>query len=130
MNTFTIVGLIITLAINLSIIHFYLKKRLKIKRKWNGTLAKDKKKYSMVIEIIIFCLFVLSTMNLFIEHGIENFSFSVRLMPMFGMLFLLSVNRGIEEWLFFREEKTYYYDSLDSVYILVSFLIVLIGEQL
>ncbi|WP_313894460.1 DUF4181 domain-containing protein [Psychrobacillus sp.] len=130
MNTLTIVGLIIALAINLSIIHFYLKKRLKIKRKWNGTLAKDKKKYSMVIEIIIFCLFFLSTMNLFIDHGIENFSFSERLMPMFGMLFLLSVNRGIEEWLFFRQEKTYYYDLLDSVYILVSFLIILIGEQL
>lgn len=129
MNIFTIVGLVAIFAINLLVSHFYLKDRLKITNKRTGLLSKAKKRYSMVIEIVIICLFVLGIGSM-IERNFGNLTVFLTILPMLGMFFLISVNQGLEEWFFYRDEKVYYYKWLETIFILLAFLIVLIGEQL
>lgn len=48
---------------------------------------------------------------------------------MFALFFLLGITRGFEEWFLHHEEKAYYYEWLGSILILVTFLIIFIGQQ-
>ncbi|WP_342598275.1 DUF4181 domain-containing protein [Psychrobacillus sp. FSL H8-0483] len=128
MKTFTIVSLLIVFAIYLFITEFYLKRRLKIKNKWKGLFFIERNSYSFAIDIVLIFLFIFSTMSLIERSNFQTYSLIVAT-PMFGLFFLLGLNRGLEEWLFHRDKKVYYYEWLGSFMNLITFFIILIGEQ-
>ncbi|WP_445678092.1 DUF4181 domain-containing protein [Psychrobacillus sp. FSL H8-0484] len=67
-------------------------------------------------------------MSLIERSNFQTYSLIV-VSPMFGLFFLLGLNRGLEEWLFHRDKKVYYYEWLGSFMNLITFFIILIGEQ-
>ena len=127
MNTFTIVGLIVVATLYLFLSQYYLKRRLKIKDKW--PLSRNRNAYSFAIEIILFTLFTFSLMGLYQSSEFHMYSVTMRIGPMFGLFFLLGITRGVDEWVRNRDEKLFYHDWLGSIMILISFLVIYLGEQ-
>lgn len=128
MNTFTIVGLVISFTLFLFLTQFYLKRRFNI-HKWKGLTFKERNKYSVAAEFIIVFLFIYSSFCLNVESMNSAYSPIVRTSPMFGLFFLFGIKRGFEEWLLNRNQKVYYYEWLGSLLIIVAFFIIFIGER-
>lgn len=129
MDAFTLIGLFIAIASYLFITQFHFKKRLNIKSKWRGMISQDRNRYILAIEFVICFLIFASMMSLAEKTSNQTNLGLILTTPMFALFFLLGITRGFEEWLLHREEKAYYYEWLGSILILVTFLIIFIGQQ-
>lgn len=127
MNTFTIVGLIIVGIIYFFISQYYLKWKLKIRDKW--VLTRNRNAYTIAIEIILYILSIYSFFALNLNEDSHMYAATTKIIPIFALFFLIGITRGIDEWLRNRSEKTYYHDWLGSLMIVLSFLVLYIGEQ-
>lgn len=127
MNTFTIVGLIVVGTIYFFISQYYLKRKLKIRDKW--VLTRNRNAYSLAVEILLFIVFTYSFFALNLSEDSHTYTATTKIVPVFALFFLLSITRGMDEWLRNRDEKVYYHDWLGSTLIALSFLVLYIGEQ-
>lgn len=125
MNTLTIVGLLIVGLTYLFISQYYLKRKLKIKDKW--VLTRNRHAYSFVIEIILFVLFLITFME--IDPTANSYSPITGISLIFTFFFIISIIRGMDEWLRNRDEKVYYHDWLGSIMLVLFFLVIYLGEQ-
>jgi hypothetical protein len=110
----TILGLVIIFVFQLLISEYFVR-RLDIKRTKIGVFSKGRKKGFIAVEIILMVLFIISLSALF-----DYFLYSVSLsMTMYFTLTYLF--RGIEEWVYKKENKEYF-EWLASITFLIMFL--------
>jgi Domain of unknown function (DUF4181) len=110
----TILGLVIIFVFQLLISEYFVR-RLDIKRTKIGVFSKGRKKGFIAVEIILMVLFIISLYALF-----DYFLYSVSLsMTMYFTLTYLF--RGIEEWVYKKENKEYF-EWLASITFLIMFL--------
>ncbi|WP_057775865.1 DUF4181 domain-containing protein [Cytobacillus dafuensis] len=129
MNTFSVVGIVIVFTIYILVDQVYLKRHLGIKSKYEWLFSVNRKTYAKIIDFLILILFIIIFLNLNSGSTFHTYSPVIRTSPMFGMFFLQNVNQGIEELLINRTEKSYYHKFLGSFMILVTFLILFVGER-
>ncbi|MCU9594075.1 DUF4181 domain-containing protein [Caldibacillus thermolactis] len=111
----TILGLVIIFVFQLLISEYFVR-RLDIKRTKIGVFSKGRKKGFIAVEIILMVLFIISLYALF-----DYFLYSVSLsMTMYFTLTYLF--RGIEEWVYKKENKDYFHEWLASITSLIMFL--------
>ncbi|MCF6136458.1 DUF4181 domain-containing protein [Pseudalkalibacillus berkeleyi] len=127
MNFFTGVSLVTLIAIYLWISQYYLKRHLGIQNKWRWLLSEDRNKLAVMIDVIILVLFIFTYM--FFNFEENHYSTMVRVSPMFMLFFLQNINQGIEKFLVHRSDQSYYHNWLGAFVILVTFIIMFIGEQ-
>lgn len=110
----TILGLVIIFVFQLLISEYFVR-RLDIKRTKIGVFSKGRKKGFIAVEIILMVLFIISLSAL-----LDYFPYSVSLsMTMYFTLTYLF--RGIEEWVYKKENKEYF-EWLASITFLIMFL--------
>lgn len=110
----TILGLVIIFVFQLLISEYFVR-RLDIKRTKIGVFSKGRKKGFIAVEIILMVLFIISLSAL-----LDYFPYSVSLsMTMYFTLTYLF--RGIEEWVYKKENKEYF-EWLASITFLIIFL--------
>lgn len=110
----TILGLVIIFVFQLLISEYFVR-RLDIKRTKIGVFSKGRKKGFIAVEIILMVLFIISLSAL-----LDYYPYSVSLsMTMYFTLTYLF--RGIEEWVYKKENKEYF-EWLASITFLIMFL--------
>ncbi len=127
METSTIVLLVLVIAIYLWISEYYFKRYLGIKLQSRWMFSDERNKLAVMIDGLILILFIGSIFHL--NTGPNSYTVSpvIRISPMFALVFLQNLNRGIEERLTRRDEKRYYHNWLSSFVMLVTFIII-VGE--
>jgi hypothetical protein len=111
----TILGLVIIFVFQLLISEYFVR-RLDIKRTKIGVFSKGRKKGFIAVEIILMVLFIISLSAL-----LDYYPYSVSLsMTMYFTLTYLF--RGIEEWVYKKENKGYFHEWLASITFLIIFL--------
>ncbi len=130
MNASTIISLVVLFASYICFSQFYLKKHLGIKSKWMWMLSEERNKFAVMIDVVLLVLFVFSYLKLNIEPKSYKLPVIVRMSPMFLLFFLQNINQGFEEYFANRSEKSYYHHWLGSFVLLVTFIILLWGEQM
>ncbi|QHS21787.1 DUF4181 domain-containing protein [Virgibacillus sp. MSP4-1] len=128
MKIITVIGLIVIFFIYLFVDQYLLKRKLGIKTKKFWLFSENRKTYAIVIDIVIMILFVISYWILNTGENVLKYSAIVRTGPLFGLFFLLFLNRGIEEIRIHPTEKSYYHSWLGSLLILSAFIVILIFE--
>lgn len=68
-------------------------------------------------------------MGIYQSSESHTYGVTIRIGPIFALVFLLGITRGVEEWLRNRDEKLYYHDWLCLIMILISFIVIYFGEQ-
>lgn len=130
MNEFTLPALAIVLIFYLVITQLYFRKHLNIKNKWIGPFSKGRKLSFIAIDLfIILAFFVFAVIFGTRLDAFPNFHLTL-IISLFTLFFLLSINRGLEQWLFHRSEKAYYHEWASSLTILVMFLIITMEDWL
>ncbi|GAA0492668.1 hypothetical protein GCM10008986_18800 [Salinibacillus aidingensis] len=128
MKIITVTGFIVIFLVYIFVDQYLLKRILGVKTKKFWLFSKDRKVFAIVIDVIILILFVISYWTLNSGENVMQYSAIVRTSPMFGLFFLLFVNRGIEERLVNPAEKAYYRDWLGALLILSAFFVLSIFE--
>ena len=81
-------------------------------------------RYFLAIDFLFIFLF------LGVIMGYANGDFTIMeshsyIFAMFGLFIMLSINSGIEEWLFHRQDKTFYHEWLSALlYLMILFVLV------
>jgi len=102
---FAIVSTAIVFIVYLLIGPIYLGRRLRIKDKRNWLFAEGRNKFFVTIEIAFIALFLITGyININLVNPLDLSAYMVT-----GLLFLISVSQGIEEWIFYRKDKVYYH---------------------
>lgn len=129
MGSTVITGLVLLISLHLFISQWILKKRFHIKSKRIGLFSKQRRKSFLIIELLIVAMFIMIYFYLNNGSNLHQYSIPIRVSPMFGLFFLLGLNRGAEEWVMNKPEKAYFHQWLGSLMVLAAFLIIFIGES-
>ena len=129
MNSSTIIAIIAVLAMYFLVSQLFLKKKLNIKPDTVSIFHQDRKKAFIAIDLGLLLLFVIAMMILFVENDISKFPGIVAIIPMFALLFLLSVNHAVEQWLLHPQEKTYWHEILSAAVLLIVVAVIWAGER-
>ena len=125
MNTGTIISLVLLLVVSLIFTEIYLKRKLNIKSKWMGTMGKSRKRIFVSLEAVGLLSFIFSMVFLY-DHD----SALIRVTPMFSLFFLNTLLRGLELWIYERDNRAYIHEWVGSIVIMLAYFILLIGEGL
>jgi len=125
MNTGTIISLVLLLVVSLIFTEIYLKRKLNIKSKWMGTMGKSRKRIFVSLEAVVLLSFIFSMVFLY-DHD----SALIRVTPMFSLFFLNTLLRGLELWIYERDNRAYIHEWVGSIVIMLAYFILLIGEGL
>lgn len=116
----TFIYLLIVFAVHM-IIDLVLRKKLKIKiQKGFFRSFKGKNKFFVIAEITIIISFFISIFFV-IPSDFRSFS-------LFIFFFIIWALRGLEEWIFKRQEKEYYHSWVGASLFLFSSIIIFLGE--
>lgn len=101
--SFTIVIIIYFI---ISLYFFQHKRNIKNKRNW--TFAEGRNKCFVAVEVLFIAIFLVVC---FVSM---NFANQINLSPFLvsGLLLLMSINQGMEEWIYYRKDKVYYHRLL------------------
>ncbi|WP_438311533.1 DUF4181 domain-containing protein [Sporosarcina sp. FA9] len=127
-----LVFIVITTLIFLLYIYinrFILKRKLNIEEKRLHMFSKDRNNFFLIAEIIAIIAFTVISI-VYIDIALPT-NFSPTFIPKltFVFLFVIQVIRGLELWVFNREEKLYYYQSLGAALFLIMFFIFYFSEN-
>ena len=125
MNTGTIISLVLLLVVSLIFTEIYLKRKLNIKSKWMGTMDKSRKRIFVSLEAVVLLSFIFSMVFLY-DHD----SALIRVTPIFSLFFLNTLLRGLELWIYERDNRAYIHEWVGSIVIMLAYFILLIGEGL
>lgn len=118
MNQITVfIGLAILILFYYILSEFFLRRKWKIQRKTISPLTKGRPRLFKMIEVLLFVLFLSTSFSL-----LASDSNVLRALPLFLFFFLLFLTRGIEGWIRFRQEKSYYHEWLGALLVVISFL--------
>lgn len=130
MNEFTLPAMAIVMIAYIAITQFYFRKHLNIKIKWIGPFSKGRKTPFIAIDLfLILAFFVFAVILGTSLDAFPNYQLTL-IMALFVLFFLLSINRGVEQWLYHRSEKAYYHEWATSLTLLLMFLIIIMEEWL
>lgn len=130
MNEFTLPAFAIVLVAYFVITQLYFKKHLNIKNKWIGPFSKGRRISFIAIDLfIILAFFVFAVILGTSLDAFPNFQLTL-VISLFILFFLLSLNRGLEQWLFHRSEKAYYHEWVSALTLLLMFLIIIMEDWL
>ncbi|MCA0987346.1 DUF4181 domain-containing protein [Guptibacillus algicola] len=122
-----LIYLLVVILIYLFISEIYMKRKLGIKSQNRWIFHEERYKVSIAIDVLLLIIFIFLTFEFLLER--PHYSTIVKLSPSFIMMFLTSINRGIEEYLQDRSSKTYYHDWLAAFMMVLTFGIMYFGEE-
>lgn len=128
-NTIIIITSIAIISLYILISHFILKRKLNIKEKRLHLFSKDRNKLFLIVEIIAITAFVVISIIYINISDPAHFSLTFIPKLTFVVLFIVEIIRGMELWMFNRDERSYYYRSLGAAMFLTTFLLFYFTED-
>lgn len=124
-----IISTSVTFLLYILINRFILKRKLNIEEKRLHMFSKDRNKLFLIAEIIAIIAFTVTSI-VYINIAVPT-HFSPTFIPKLTLVFLfvLQVIRGLELWMFNREEKLYYYQYLAAALFLIIFFVFYFSEN-
>ncbi len=109
------VPVMIIILLYFSIGYFIFKRKLNIVEKRLYPFSKNRSKVFLVLEFISIATFAVISV-IYINH-LDTIDFSPTFIPKLSIILFLVIQliRGSELWVFNREEKSYYYQSLGAM---------------
>jgi len=124
MGSEVLIRIIILFIFYFLISQFYLKKRLNIHEKPVTPFTKGRKKIYKVIEGTLFLLTIYLFIVVTLSERSDEVPIWIQVLPIPVCYILVSILRGIEQWLTDKESKSYLHEVLGALFFLALLVIV------
>ncbi|WP_270181207.1 DUF4181 domain-containing protein [Alkalihalobacillus sp. CinArs1] len=119
--------LIVLTVIYLFVSEIYMKRMLGIKERSRWIFHDERYKVSMIIDVVIVLAFIFISFEFIVER--PNSPAIVMLMPSMIMAFLISINRGVEDYLQDPTSKAHYHEWLAACMVVLAFGVFYLWER-